>query len=316
MSTLTLTNASSGAPALSGTNGALNAVLDWALPQKGWAIEYTGTNARVYRAAAGNRHRLYVAHNSSVSGVATLATVRGCENASSVSDLVDPFPTVAQQANGSSSVAVSSAASALARPYIIVLTDRFLLMAIATTGANNAGWDLFLFGDLAADPADTYATICLVGTTSSTAATARSMANVMAGGLTATKVYWCRSIDGATKSTTGCLNGPSATPNTSFCSVAGSPVMRAGYGNRIVREKVAATCMGAAAGSAGALAMYKRGWVPNLWNPIHIGIDTITSDDVFTDSAYDVDSLFVIAPASTGVACIVEISDTWAPPNG
>ena len=122
-----LTESSPGAPALSGTNGTLCNVLDWALPQKGWAIEYTATNNRIYRPGAGNRNRLFVSHDSTVSSDPRLATVRGCENASAanVSSLVAPFPTTTQLANTHSTVSVSNVSSTLARPYRIILTDRY-----------------------------------------------------------------------------------------------------------------------------------------------------------------------------------------------
>lgn len=320
MAMIYLTDASPGAPVLSGTNGALNAVLDWALVQNGWAIERTGANARVYRPGSGNRNRLYVAHDSAISSAATLATVRGCEDANSVTALVDPFPTVAQTANNQATVCVSSQAGSTARPYRILLTPTFLLMAIGTTSMNTSGWDLLLFGDLVAtDAADAYATVCLVGANASTNIVSRSMsAVVLPSPAASSRLYWCRSIDGAIKSTTGCLHGSygaSASPGQ-LGFVQNTPVMRAGYGNRIVREKLGANCTGSSTNTPGALAVSRRAWVPNLWNPVHSGVGSITTDDVFTDTAYAAGSSFATVIASITNSCILEISDTWSAPSG
>ena len=98
MSIIHLTEASSGAPRNSGTNGDLCVLLDWALVTNGgWSIVQTAANARVYKPIGGNGFLLYVNHDSAVSGAAQLATVRGCESATAASEagLVSPFPTIA-----------------------------------------------------------------------------------------------------------------------------------------------------------------------------------------------------------------------------
>ena len=318
--TIYLTEASSGAPALSGTNGALVAVLDWALVQKGCAIEYTGSNARVYRPGAGNRHRLYVAHDSAISGDARLATVRGCENASSVTSLTDPFPTVAQKANNLSTVCVSTLTTSAARPYRIIMTDRFLLLATCCGGVNTQLWDLFMFGDLyGADPADTYATVCHIGdSNTNSTTTGRGMAGAVCSVPAPGKTFFARSIDTTQKSTYGCCAGQvnSSTASTFCANGAQSPAMRAGYNGRIVREKVGVHCTGANTTTPNTIAVNKRGWVPNLWNPLHSGIGTVTSDDTFADTAYSASASFLIAPASTAIAAILETTDTWSVPSG
>lgn len=317
-----LTDASVGAPVLSGTNGALCAVLDWALVQKGWAIEYTATNNRIYRPGAGNRNRLFVAHDSTVSGDARLATVRGCENASAASSasLTNPFPTVAQQANNASTILLSITASAVARPYRLIVTDRFVVMLTNCGTLNTSGWDLFLFGDLyGTESADLYATICHVGaSTTATVTTGRGMAACMSHGFVLGKTYSCRSIDGSVLSPSGVLNAStsSTTGANSFCAVVNSFNMRGGYANRIDREKVAVTCNGTTTTTVGATAVHRRGWIPNLWNPVHAGIGAVTSDDVFTDTAYNAGSSFNIAPASGTMACVLETTDTWSAPIG
>ena len=318
---LILTEASPGAPVLSGTNGALCAVLDWALVQKGWAIEYSATNARVYRPGSGNRHRLFVAHDSSISGDACLATVRGCEDASSatIAGLVDPFPTVAQVANASASFWVSNAASTAARSYFIVVTATNVLIAAKAGGSNVGDWDVFFFGDTyGAETGDTYSSAIWVGGNNATwSSSGRAMAGSAAAGIVASKIYWCRSIDGSVKSTTGCITTASASGGLSslMASANGQP-MRAVYGGRVVREKTALSCTGSSGTTVGALSYYKRGWIPNLWVPIHNNIGSLTSNDEFTDTAYASGSVFRVIPASSTLACIIELTDTWSPPVG
>lgn len=320
MAFVSLSQDSAGAPALSGTNGTLCTVLDWALPQAGWAIEYTnGANARVYRPATGNRHRLHVNHDSVVSGAAYLATIRGCENASSATDLVDPFPTVAQVTNANSTVCVSTAAGATARPYRIVAIDTFLLMAISTTSGNTAGWDLFFFGDAIPRYAgDIYGTVIHVGNTSSSSTSSRAMSGCLSSNVASGKTFWCRSIDGFSKSTYGCLHGSAAGVSAqSMCNLSGTPTMRGGYLAQIVREKLAATCIGSPTTTPNApTTVTQRGWLPWLWSPLHTGIGPVTSDDVFGDAAYHAAAQFMTVPATSSMAAIIELTNTWSAPSG
>ena len=317
---LILTEASSGAPTLSGSNGTLCAVLDWALVKKGWAIEYSATNARVYRPGSGNRHRLFVAHDSSISGDARLATVRGCEGASSatIAGLVDPFPTVAQVANASSSFLVSTSSSTAARSYFIVVTATNVLIAVKAGDINTSNWDVFFFGDTyGAEAGDTYSSAIWVGGSGTTSTFGRAMVGCASSGIAPSKIYWCRSIDGSVKSTTGCITTVCASSGANpLMSPAGGQPMRAVYGGRVVREKTAVSCTGSSSSSVGALSCYKRGWIPNLWMAIHSSIGSITSDDEFTDTAYASGSAFRVIPATASLACIFELTDTWSPPVG
>jgi len=318
---LFLTEASPGAPVLSGTNGALCAVLDWALVQKGWAIEYSATNARVYRPGSGNRHRLFVAHDSSISGDARLATVRGCENASAatIAGLVDPFPTAAQLTNANSTFWVSSISSTAARGYIIVVTANNVLIAVKAGGSNATNWDVFFFGDTyGAEAGDTYSSAIWVGGSSvNDSSSGRAMYSCTASGIASAKIYWCRSIDGSVKSTTGCITAMNGSGSVSgLMSLTGGQPMRAVYGGRVVREKTAVSCTGSSGSSVGALSYYKRGWIPNLWMPMHSTIGSITSVDEFTDTAYASGSAFRVIPAALSNACILELTDTWSPPVG
>ena len=314
-----LTNSSPGAPVLSGTNGTLCAVLDWALVKKGWTIEYTATNNRIYRPGAGNRNRLFVCHDSAVTSHACLAVFRGCENATAANhaNLVNPFPTVAQVPNNLATCLVSNSANAVQRGYRIVLTDRFLILITNTLSVNNSGWEVCFFGDLYnVEAGDVWATVCHMGLTNATNTTlSRGFGSVISNGVSPLKTYFCRSTDGVTLSTYGCIAG-SGHGNASFCSVTGTPAIRAGYGNRVDREKIGASCTGSNTITVSVMAVVKRGWIPNLWNPVHSGIGSISSDDTFTDSAYAAGSNFVFITATSGVVGILETTDTWSPPLG
>lgn len=319
MATIILDQSSPGAPALSGTNGALCAVLDWALVQNGWAVEYTATNARVYRPGTGLRNRLHVRHDSAISGAATLATIRGCEAAASATAITDPFPLVSQVTDANSTVCVSNAAGATARPYIIILSPTFVLMAISTQSSNSQFWDFFVFGDV--EPTfseDAFNTIVGVGlNNSSTATSARLLGSSLSGVPASGALFWCRTVDGSIKSSRGNFAGSSGTSNANFSSSDYPITARGGFMNRILREKVGAHCFGTASTSPiGTMALSRRGWIPNLWNPLHSNIGSVSSDDTFQDTGYNASALFQIIPAISGRFAIIEKSDTWAAPVG
>ena len=319
MALLKLTNLSSGAPALSGTNGTLCAVLDWALPQAGWAIEYTnGANARVYRPGSGNRYRLHVNHDSAVSGYAYLATIRGCENATDALTLVNPFPTVAQVANNFSTVLVSNGANSTAREYMILVSPTYVFVAISTMGSNNAGWDYFFFGDVApAHAEDTFNTCIIVGVASSTSVPNRaSFYMTVSAYLAGSGVFWVRSIDGSILSSRGALSGRVSGSTNTPCNLINTPPMRGGYLNQITRERMGLSDGWSTGTTTGANALVVRGWLPQVWSPLHCGIGGVTTDDTFTDSAYNPGSQFRVIAGSTTAAIIVETTDTWSPPSG
>lgn len=309
MSMLKLTEASSGAPRNAGTNGDLVALMDWALPQAGWTIEATSGNARIYRPPAGNRQCLFMNHDSSASGSAGLCLVRGCDPSSTIASLVDPFPQVAQVANTSSNWHVSTSANTTSRGFIILVTDRFVLYASDINGSG--GWDFGFFGDLAPAFLDAHCTAISV----------RSNPNIGSGFTiqqptsptpsAGINIFFSRDITGATKSTRGILN----TTGTGLGSTSSCPAARAGYQNAVVRERVAVACSGAQSGSPTTLAINRRGYVPNLWNGVHLNRGTLNSMDTFGDSAYDPTANFIalVAPNSSNFV-IVEDTDTWTPP--
>jgi hypothetical protein len=308
-----------GAPALSGTNGTMCAVLDWALvTNAGWAIEYTGSNARVYRPANGNRFRLYVAHDSAISGSAALATVRGCENASSVTTLIDPFPTVAQVANTSSCWQASSAVSGTARAWRIYADDgatsglAWVVMYVNATGGTGV-WARQRWGDYAkAYSADGYNTICEVRNSATIGSVFGWGSNANAQ-TASSGCYSVRSLDGTVKSTaagyTWPLNG-----NTT-----GAPAYGSGYLGKLIQHKVGLMDSGNTASAAmTAKGISLRGYIPNVWFPWVLNSSSVSALDDFTNGGYNPSALFRIYTRGNTLEQVevFEETATWLMPVG
>jgi hypothetical protein len=296
----------SGAPVLSGTNGALCLVLDWALAQKSWTTSYTSTNARVYKQPAGNGFSLSVTHDSAVSGVATKATIRGCEAATSVTALTNPFPTVAQVANTTQTFTLSNAASSAARPYVIYLTDRYVRMEVDVNGTN-AIWQTWHFGDLVSTVSgDSYLTHM----------SNISYGNYEAGNQASGYGYFVRDITGTILSSrSACTQTPGVAMGP-IGGAPGQPAARAGYMNRIVRFKMAVNCLGSTTTVAGPTALPARGWIPNIWMPAHAGMGALSMSDTFSDSAYNPAASFSVKGTASIQWHINEETDTWSAPSG
>lgn len=118
MTVRTYRSTDSSAPAMSGQAGKLTDLLDAILVNgygsqvaAGWAIEFTGTNKRAYRAPSGNRFRLRVDDTGT-----TGARVVGYESMSDVDTGTGAFPTNLQ-VSGGLHLAKSTTADATARPW-------------------------------------------------------------------------------------------------------------------------------------------------------------------------------------------------------
>lgn len=310
MATMYFNNSNPGIPQLSYTYGTLTTMLDWALVQNGWTILFSSGHRRVYKMPGGSQRCLQVVHDNSVnSSNPGFASLRGCQTATDVNTLVEPFPTPAQLSNDNSAIIVSGGTPSYNRPFRLIVGTTFLLLAChANDLSATSGWEFTWFGDaVPTDPADTFAT-CITVRVGGTA-----LSSSISGGVLGLKTFWIRSIDGNVLSTRGCFQGLSSSPSTSTSigSVSNAPGARYGYLNRVVREPMAASCTGSPSGTVGPLAIIRRGWLPNLWNPIHASIGGNDSNDTFTDSQYAVGSLFSFIVAGSGQWAIIEHSDTW-----
>lgn len=324
MATLILTQASAGAPALTVANGTLCAVLDWALVQNGWAIEYTATNNRVYRPGSGNRRRLFVCHDSAVSGGTWAAVWRGCEDATAagIANIVDPFPTTAQRSNTEATTLVGEGNTTAARNYYVIVGVDFVLLLVKYNPGSGF-WDAAFFGDAkSAEAADTWATLCMnrgtsaPGTNSNVTSYSNSNFYVTSPQATPNVLHWCRSIDGSVKSTRGYVISPAGAAGF-LGQLNNYPTARAGYANRINRGYIVPGCTGGsstAAVTAGLLIPF-RGAIPHLWAPLHSSIGGLTEADVFSDSAYHASASFMALPGSSGAWAIVETTDTFQAPS-
>lgn len=322
MALLILKSTDVGAPTLNGVNGTLCAVLDWALVQKSWAIEYTATNARVYRPGSGNRRRLHVRHDSAISGAANKATVRGCENASSATALTDPFPTVAQIANTNSKWMTSMTTDSTARAWEIYLETTFFYICINIAGG--AGRVVYFFGDVpSAESGDVWNTMVWqdadTNVDMSYAPLWQSPYTSIAVAPPA-KMYWCRNIDGTAKSIPTHIV---ASVTASYLGVSSTlPIAREGYNSKIHYEKMAIACPGAQASVSATKSIYRRGWMPNLWVPLHNGrgVTNVTADrDTFTNTAYNGSALFRVIgtyePDTYSYPWVIfEETSTWSAP--
>jgi hypothetical protein len=170
-------SADASAPVLSGTNGALVALLDAILVDgygskaaAGWTKAYSGTNKAAYRSGAGTQFYLRVLDDGSLTGAARDAGVRGYESMSDVDTGTNPFPTVAQQANGLN-WRKSSSADATARTWQAYADSRTLYLFVITNDTNaTTQYVMYMFGDFYSyNPTDAY-NCCLMGATSFSAA--------------------------------------------------------------------------------------------------------------------------------------------------
>lgn len=317
MSFYYFTSADSGAPTLSGTNGTMVTVLDWILVTKGgWTKDYTGTNKAIFRAPSGNRFPLRVVHDSAVTGNAARALVRGCESASGIDTVTDPFPLVSQLADSAAHWSASDSASATARPYCGIVTDKFVWLFVQYAGNNI--WTPHFYGDCSPQFAgDNYCTGIFV--TNNPVNGFFNYPSNFPGGTSA--FFWARSISGAVKSSRG-GPFPIATSSSVFGamgSTSGVKVYPNPFDSKLHMTDVSFACVASQTSTTpGSDSQFIRGWMPNLKNPLHQA-STIASRDTFIDSAYNASATFELfsgstSSGSTGAFIVMEKSDTWVAP--
>lgn len=314
-----LTSSDAGAPQLKAVNGSLTDVLRWALPLLGWTIKYgaSGT-AAVFEPGSGNK-RLLCINNNNAAALYGGSLVRGAESASSPTSWTDVFPTTSQHNNSNAIwMAGNYANTSEACPYVFYGNDAFFYF-LTYAGATSAdSWELHFFGDVPTDYSNVYATV--ISSKGSSIGYGTNISQQMCyAGLAAPpdKVFWCRDVSGSIKSSKGVLSlsgGPVYLGNYS-----GYPQIRGGYKNRFNREKVGIHCNANASNSIGALALVRRGWMPNLWSPMHLGMGTVSNQDTFTDTAYNPSATFRVYQCTTGsgasgAAFVIEETDTWSKP--
>lgn len=319
MTWVTLHSSDAGAPALSGTDGALTTLLDYVLVTMGagWTIAHTDSNARVYQNALGNLY--YVNHNAAVSGSSSRVVIRGCESATSASGagLVDPYPTVAQTPDTQANWTLTDGnLVGNPREYRIIANEHWIILmskiySISSGTAN--GWNLQFFGDFPRAYSDIYASCVFVTgqtATSSTYGTNQPAASFPTIG---NNIFFKRDISGSIKSVKGILNTPNG-----LGTFSSAPALRGGFGNRVFKKKIGIICSGGSGTAVGNMAIVDRVFLPQIWSPIHSGgyaTSGVTDVDTFRDDTYNPSAQFKILAGSSTNYFIVELTNTWTP-NG
>lgn len=311
MAIIKYTEATVGATACTGVNGSLVAILDVALLLNGWAIEYSSGNGRVYRAGSGNRFRLAVFDDSTVSGDPRACVFRGCENATgaTTATIVDPFPLVSQVANNQQFILKSTTANATARNYTIFVAPTWVRIFINSSSTANI-WETMRFGDAANTySGDAYATLC--SSRNSTALTTPNTSGYILGnsGLQ----YFCRSIDGSIKSSVASPNGivSGGAINNSSGAIGTLKPPLSGYGNTIDGDEISVYDFCNTSSTVGAFPLAKRAWIQNTYAPLHNGSAGVNSRDVWDDGAGRSFEAFAISASSW---LFQETTDTWVQP--
>ncbi len=310
------TEASGGLPnsgRLSGTDGDLVGILDVVLVAAGWAISFTSGTDRVYRPASGNRFVLAVRDAAAVSGAANFATVRGAESASAVTTYTDPFQTVAQLSDANSNWIKSSTVNTTARNFDIYASPTWVIMFVNFSSTSNT-WDSFFWGDVAPGiSGDSYNTINITRINQTISPLGMGSA-IMTSGQCSQRFVWTRSYDGATKSVYGAIVTP---VGAGIGNMAAFPAAKAGPTSGIERAKIMLADSGNAVtvANSSTKGLPIRGYLPNLWMPLHVGPGTVNSRDTFTDTAYNAASTFKCFVLSGSVWIIMEETDTWAAPG-
>lgn len=308
---------------ISGTAGDLYAMLKYAAPLNGWAVEYDdAVNFRcVLRPGTGNRFRLYVNDNATDSGSAALCIIRGCENATGTlyANLVDPFPTQANLANSVSNWVKSNAVSATARAFDLWIGETWIKFAVNWGGATNT-WEHQMFGDFAPSLAgDSYNTLCTVRA-SSNSSTGPVWSGAGVGGWCATNttgttgLWICRSYDGTVKSIRGGIVAKLG--QGSIGVMGGGPAALVGPTTGIDTEKACIFDSGSSTGTAStSIALFTRGYVPNLLLPQHNGKGTLNARYSYAESPYMATGKVVTGGNSTtSPFAVIQESDDWTPP--
>lgn len=132
MAVATVRSTDVGAPVLSGQNGALVAVLTYALPLLGWTVQWTAANRAVYLQGVGSSGFGFgVLDDGSGAGGAKEALIRGGETWSDAATFVNGFPTAAQLAGGCF-LRKSTSADATARAWSVFGDSRTAILKITT----------------------------------------------------------------------------------------------------------------------------------------------------------------------------------------
>jgi len=267
----------------------------------GWTNPFSGTNIEVFRMGGGNQRYLRVDDTATVSPFEIRLV--GYESMSDVNTGVGAFPTAVQVPNGTSFFR-AQVTSAVARPWLVVATDKWVFVHVSTSATNFADYrKQMMFGDIESlTIGDQYNTI-LVGPPAGNVVNGDTQASLLLSGTLANH-YIARNytqIGGSIQvakhsdalSLTGVGQGVLAYPNAADGGLYLAPIY--------IRE-------GVSGGSA------LRGKLPGLWSHLHTAA-AIVDGDTWTGTVALAGKMFRhcgygATPGTVG-GFTVEISNTW-----
>lgn len=307
------------APALTGTAGALSAVIYACLvtgygsqSAAGWAREYTGTNKAVFRAASGNRLHLRVDDTGS-----TEARIVGYETMTDVDTGSNPFPTAAQ-ISGGLFVRKSNTADATNRPWLLIANDRIFYMLI-DSGTSGTDWTVapvaaglsgcFGYGEFLSykSTTDSYNTI-IFGAVVTGVSVGRFAEHAPQNTYSAnTGHYLARNVVatvGAVTCAKSMALGQSIGAGAMGASSNWGPYPDPVTGGLLISPML--VCEAATSGWS------VRGLLPGLWAPMHTNPGS--HSDTFSGSGVTAGKTFLLANVASATAlgrCVFESSNTW-----
>lgn len=289
-----LTNASPGAPTLTGAIGSLIALLDFCLVTTlGWTKAQSGTNLATYISPTGGGY--YVAVNDTT---ATTARVRGFETVQTPGTDVGcgtgPFPTDTQLSGGL--YLYKGADTTTAREWRFVSDGSLFYLSIAA----NANFSLFTFGKFKSNKvSDLYNTV-IMGDTAATTITAGVSAVILATSAGVAGSYLVRGYTGlgGAKQCSKAVDAGFGHTTGALGTDAGNTYPSAIEGGLILSRVQIAE-------GAGSF----RGVLPGLWSPCHAR--PLGNGDTFTGTGDLSGKSFVAQNVSTAGQVLFETSDTW-----
>lgn len=320
MSFYHFTSSDSGAPTLNGVDGAGITLLDWIIVTKGGGTKlFSDTNKAVYQLAGGSGRVLRAEHAAATSGTAQRMTVRCAISATDVDTLVNPYPTVALESNSESVWTLSTTSNSTARAYWGIVSDTYMYLVVQAAGGNACY--IGSFGDFApAIATDGWnGWITINGQASNSTGYFFGLPSAVPAAAQA-RMYLAADINGTVKSTIGTPVRIGAQSDFGSLPVShgNAPTYPAPYDAKLHLCEIAISCYGSQSSTAGTYALALRGWLPNIWQPLHAQ-SLIATGDTFSASGYSGSASFTLASASTssgaaGSFVAFETTNTWAAP--
>lgn len=302
MAVTVLTEASPGAPVLSGLAGSLTALLDYCLvTTMGWTKAFTGTNQAAYKQPAGS-NGFYLAVDDSAGQNARMT---GFEAMTSVTAGTNPFPTASQLAGGLYFYK-SSAATNSARVWTFISNGSMFYLIRDVTGGGRTGGDqqVFCFGDIFSyKGGDTFGTVICGEVSSSVTSSGGAFMQAVQTAMTGYSGHYI------TRANTQ-IGG--ATQVGFTCDIAGSGSASYFGAGTLPYPSPIDGQMHLSPIWVGEPSAGKRGVLPGVWHFMHPAAN-LNGGDTFTGGGNLAGKSFLVSKlGTTSGNLVIEISDTWA----